>query len=317
MVVCIASAWMAGCTSVGHRITGQYYLETRNYRDGIEAFEPVARQASGDWSIYYYLGRFYLSEDQPEDALRALTAASLLNPENADTQFWLGVTHYRLDRADLERRSYLKALKIDNRHLFARAYLAHNLLEQKNYSEALKHYQIVLSRDPDHSDALYNRALILGKLDRTPEEIIAWKAYLARCPSGARSRLAVDRLNRLGDFAYRNVLVGKRTVTLETIHFLPFDDDLAVQSRPSLDLLGAMLENNRKIVLNALVFQKNNVSLAEARAKRIKKYLLIHFPGIRPDRIRVSWFKEPETIRISKRTVHRQDESVRFFTQWL
>ena len=178
----------------------------------------------------------------------------------------------------------------------------------------MKNYDRVLSVQPDNPDALYNRTLILERLGPKPQEKRALKQYLAFYPSGAFAIQAVFRLNEMGDFEYRNYRIGRRTVTLKAIEFVPSTAEIRPISRPSLDVLGAILENNQRTSLQIIVYQKNDRKLAQARAVSIKTYLHTNFPKIKPERLKLSWFGVPETIKTPRKKLFKAEKSVNFFT---
>ncbi|MBN1254587.1 MAG: tetratricopeptide repeat protein [Deltaproteobacteria bacterium] len=292
---------------------GQYYLDQKKYQKGIEVFRQEVHLHPNNGEAHYYLGRFLLAENHEKEALDYLKRAVELSSKKADYHFWLGVAYGFNKSKDLERESYLSALKLDENHVQALTYLGHNQLERGKYKEALNSYSKALTLWPENPSALYNRALIMKQLGRTPEEKTAWKIYLASYPAGAMARLAVVHLNALGDFSYRNYLIGLRTVTLEKIQFEPFTTKISEDSRPSLDFLGNILKNKNKLSIHIVVYQKKNKELAEARAKSIKKYLLKEFNEIESSRLKVSWFDVPERIKINK-TTYQENESINFIT---
>ena len=311
----------SGCASViesqyhavKQTMVGEYYLDSKNTKRGIEVFREEVSTHPDNAEAHYYLGRFLLAEKSKKEALTYLKRAVELSPKKADYHFWLGVAYAANKRGDLERKSYFKALEIDKKHVQALIYLGHNQLERKQYKEALKLYSTALEIKPANPSALYNRALIMKRLRRTPEEKLAWKEYLASYQSGAMARRAVLHLNDLGDFEYRNYLIGRRRISLETIKFEPFSAKIIGDSRPSLKRLGNILENNKNISIHIVAYQKNNKELAEARAKSVKKYIIKKFKAIKPSRLTVSWFDVPERIKIGKK-VHRENETINFFT---
>ena len=223
----------AGCSAV-YRTQGQYYLNTNQYKAGLAAFEENVRKNPDDASANYYLGRFYLAQNQPEKGIGYLSRSAQLNSDHADTYFWAGVARSQLKQPTRERKNYIKALSLDDQHLQARTYLAHNQFENGQYKAALKNYDRVLSVQPDNPDVLYNRTLILKRQGQKPQEKRALKQYLAFYPSGAFAILAVNRLNEMGDFEYRNYRIGNRLVTLKAIQFISFGRNLLVQNQPVL-----------------------------------------------------------------------------------
>jgi len=292
---------------------GNYYLDKRKYKDGIKAFQRELEANPESAEAQYFMGRFHLADNHPKDALYHLKRAAKLSPEKTDYHFWLGVAYAANDEKALERKSYLRALELDKKHLQAMTYLGHNQLEKSEYEKALKTYTRVLELRPDNSAALYNRALILKRLDRTPEEELAWREYLNVMATGAMARQAVLNLNTLGNFQYRNYLIGSRTVSLEKIYFQPFTAKIWIGSQSSLDVLGDIMKNNQSITIHIVAYQKNNKKLARARAKSVKRYLIKKFPEIKSSRLMVSWFGTPEQIKTAKKTF-TEDESINFIT---
>ena len=128
------------------------------------------------------------------------------------------------------------------------------------------------------------------------------------------ARLATDNLNHLGNFDYRNHIIGNRTITLEKIQFDPFTSRIWRGSRPSLDLLGSVITNAKLKNIHIVAYQKNNKPLAKARALSVKNYLITHFRTIKPEQINASWFDVPEEIKVKKK-LFKEDESINCFTK--
>lgn len=299
--------------NVKHNVKGNYYLDNKKYKEGIEAFEQELKKNSESSEAQYFMGRFQLAENHSKEAIYHLQQAVKLSPEKADYYFWLGVAYSANKESDLERKSYLRALELDHKHVQALTYLGHTQLERSEYESALNTYNKVLELSPDNPSALYNRALTLKYLERTPEERLAWKEYLALYRSGSMAQQAAMNLNEIGDFEYRNYLIGIRTVTLEKVRFEPFTEKIWENTHTSLNLLGEILKNNDTVDIHIITYQKNNKKLAELRAKSVKKYLLIKFPEIKSTRLIISWFGVPEETKIGKK-IFLEDESINFIT---
>lgn len=270
-----------------------------------ESKDPVAN---------YFEGRSHLATNNPEKALPFLKKATIYAPNVADYHFWLGVAYCGLSELEKEQQSYQRAIAFDQNHISAHLYSGHNYLDRGAWEKALEQYDKVLSADPDNPVSLYNRGLSLMQMGRLREERNAWAAYLSRFETGEKARSAAARLNTLGDFSYRTFLFGRRNVVLKSISFEQKQEKPGIESRCSLDRVGSILENNRAIVLHIVVHTKDNERLAERRSKNIKKYLLANFPKIEPARLKVSWFKVPETVLLNGKT-YTLNTSVRFITE--
>lgn len=302
---------LAGC-GLSQAYRGQYYLNSGQYAAGVAAFQEEARAHPGSSAARYYLGRLLLAQDRAAEALPHLQEAARLAPRDADCRFWTGVAQGVLGQHDAERASYLAVLALDPRRGDALTYLGHNLLEQGDVAGALARYQAALEVWPGNTAALHNRALCLDRLGRTTEAVPGYREFLDRAPYGALARSVAERLNALGDFTWRNHLVGRRTLTLRDIRFTPGAADLRPESGPSLDHLATVAANMPGVVLHVLVYQQGDPGLAEARARSVHSRLLASRPELAP-RVRLSWFGTPEAVRAGERAVSLP-ESVAFFT---
>jgi len=299
-------------TTVKQTIKGDYYLRAEKFEKGRQDFKHEVAEDPNNPLAHYYYGRFLLQDAENKKGLVQLSKASDLEPDNPDYHFWTGIAYGEIGDKKNEAISYRAALKLNKKHLQALIYLGHNQLEKKKYKEAFNLYSRALKIWPGSPSALYNRALILKKLRRTPEELQGWHAYLSLYPSGAMARRATRHLNNLKDFSYRNHHLGPRTITIEKIWFEPFSSKLDDSSTESLKMVGAIVNNSRKGNLQIITFQKNNKRLARNKAVSIKNFLLEEFPAIRPDRIGISWFAEPQVLPAGNNKL-KIDESVSFF----
>jgi len=294
-------------------LKGEQLLKNEQYEDGVVTFESIVTKEPKNPEAQYYLGRFYLALERPEEALPYLKRAVQTDPAKADYHFWLGVAYWAIRDFDLERESYLQALAKDTKHVPARLYLAHNFLDSGEWQEALENYDLLLRREPHNPEALYNRALALMELQRPKEEASAWKRYLQYYPKGKWALRAVDHLNQLGDFSYRNFTVGYRRVTLERIPFSPGSAKLLAQGKPSLQVLGTILSINDEIFLEVVCYKNGASALAAARAKAVRDYLLQEFPRLKLSRIGARGIGHKERIQIGSKR-YLLDDSTSFLT---
>jgi tetratricopeptide (TPR) repeat protein len=301
--------WISGCMS----LKGERLLKNEQYQDGLATFTGIVQEEPQNPEAQYYLGRFCLALERPEEALPHLKGAVQGDPAKADYHFWLGVAYWAIRDFDFERKSYLQALAIDPKNVPARLYLAHTFLDSGEWQEALDNYDLLLRRDPYNPEALYNRALALMELHRPKEEARAWKRYLQHYPEGKWALRAVDHLNQLGEFSYRNFTIGYRRVTLEHIPFPPGSAKLLSQGKPSLQVLGTILSINDKIYLEVVCYKDDDPALAAARAKAVRDYLLQEFPRLKPVRLGARGIGSKERIKAGRK-VYLLDHSTTFIT---
>ena len=312
--LCGCAATEVAYVSVKNYTQGEYYLQNEQYEDCIATFERETENYPYDANAQFYLGRCYLAVEKNRAALKHLKKAVTLDQGNPDYHFWQGVAYAANGKTRSELKSYEEALAIKKDHVQALVYMGHNRFEDGQYRASLGYYNRALKQEPSIPQALYNRALALRKLNRTPEEIEAWKTYLGAYSDGTFAIRAAQYLNEYGHFDYRNHILGKRTVTLHQVQFAPSSARILKASTPSLKELARITAHTPHLVLHIVAYQKNNRKLAEMRAKSVKKYLLDQERGMSGTRIKVSWFDKPETVKIGRKTYSR-DSSINFFGQ--
>lgn len=293
--------------------SGSYYLEKREYDQGIQAQTEQLREDPGNANAAYYIGRYYLAMEKPGKAMPFFERAAKLEPDNADYRFWIGVTHWALMDFDKERLAYEKALVLDPDHISANLYLGHGYIDEKDWARALARYDKVLELDQYNPEALYNRGVALGGLGRHKEEASALKKFLEYYPDGSLAMKAVSRLNLQGDFSYRNFIIGKRNVTLRAMAFKPWSQELVLGSKESLHVIEAIMKENSKVVLHIVAYRKGDIKAAKATALRVRDYLLSG-REIVPGRLLPSWFDSAEVVEVDGKQL-TVDESVQFITQ--
>jgi len=285
------------------------------YREAA-TWKKVIAANPADASAQYTYGRVLLALDAPRQALPHLQKANALTTGNIDYLLWLGVAYGKNGRLSEEQVRYSKVLQIDPEHIQALVYLGNSYLKSKKFQPALNCYQRALALQPDNDQALYNRAIIYQRLQRKTAERQAWKLYLQAHPSGTLAIKAVERLNRLDDFSYRNHHLGRRTVTLPAMSFAPTAADLTESDRINLDTIGSIAVNMKSGPLDIIVYRKHDGNLARARAISIKRYLEKQFPSLATaGGIRISWFNVPEKRIFSGHRTTIDDSTVFFLSQ--
>lgn len=312
LAVLMVCAGLTGCIS---SLTGAHYLQQEEYDKGIVSLKQQLAESPGDASANYYLGRMYMAKKEPKVALPYLERAAQLDPESAEYAFWVGVANWALLDFDAERQAYMRAIELDGRHISAHLYLGHNYLDRGEWEKALARYDRVLELDEYNPEALYNRGEALYALGRTDEAVKAWQEFLEAYPDGTLAFRAADWLNQFGDYTYRNFIIGQRKITLRVPQFEQGATTLSLtkESKPSLSVLGAMLDNNRKLEIHVVAFNASGAEEAKAMAQTTRDYIVSMWPEVAPSRLRLSWFGEGEKVQ----TVNGPkviDKTVKFIT---
>ena len=301
--------FLSGCA----HLAGPYYLNHGEFEDGLKVLGQELRDNPQDALAAYYLGRYYLALEEPELAVGLLKQAAMLEPDNADYLFWVGVANWALDDFKEEQQSYRLALSIDKDNVSAKLYLAHTYLDEGKLDQALTLYDKVILRDKYNPQAVYNRADILTRQGKNTQAVKEWKKFLEYYPDGSLAVCGTDKLNSLGDFTYRNFILGKRNVTLRTLKFKSGSAKSELEGNLSLRLLAAIMTSDMGAAFHIVAYCKDNPELAKERAAKIKKHILNAHPGIASERLPLSWFGVPEVIKRGGK-IYKLDDSIRFIT---
>ena len=106
-----------------------------------ENLEQQKRQAEASRN----LGEAYLREGKYAAALRELTKAEALTPDDYFVQFDLGLTYLYLDETDKAIYHFKKSLAIKDNYGPARNNLGNAYAEKKEWDKAIEQYKIVIS----------------------------------------------------------------------------------------------------------------------------------------------------------------------------
>lgn len=313
IVATLSGCGMANLTSA---IKGNYYIQTEDYEAAEVTFRKMVIEDPDIALNHYYLGRFLIAQDKNPAALPHFQEALNLDQEDADFNFWLGVSYGEAGNIKAERRQYERTLKISNDYTSARLYLGHLQLQANELSDALKSYDKVLKAVPTNPAALYNRALVLDLKGKENDAKNAWLEYLKWFPAGLHAIQAVDHLNDLGNFSYENQFLGQRTVTLKKIGFQKNSEKVKPDAYSSLRLIGTIVNNLEHGKLQIVVYESDHKISPKNRALALREKILELTPALSPERVLISWFSKPERFT-RKGKLHNKESSVRFFlTDW-
>src|SRR2546423_3153465 len=137
-----------------------------------------------------------------EDFKRQLEFATL-NPADASAHYNLGLIYQQRGQLDEARRSFSRAIEIDQNETDAHYQLGRISREQGRFSEAIQHFDAVVQRHPDHSQSEVWREVgqTYFEAGQMEDARAAFERFLARRPSDAeghyRYGLTLARLGHL------------------------------------------------------------------------------------------------------------------------
>jgi len=301
------------CSCSG-QFAGKSYLANKNYDGCIEEMSKMSTEDPTNDTAAYYLGRCYLAKKVSEKSLPALKKAVSLDPQNAEYHFWLAINYWVLADFDKELQEYSKAIELKPDFISAYLYMGHSYFDKGNWKKAIAYYDRVLKTDPYNPEALFNQSEARWQLGERAELASTWKKYLDYYPDGVKGIRATNRLNALGDFSYRNYLIGQRIMTLKTPEFKTERPDITYESMASTAVIAAIMEEKKDIKINVVTFVNGNKELAKERSFEIRKQILAGHPDIKSSRILLSWFGGPNKVKTSE-GIKTINETVLFVTE--
>lgn len=130
-----------------------------------------------------YMGRLYAAKGEPSRGLGHLRRAVVLDPDNDESLYQLGLVHERLRQLPDAVKSFRAAIEANDRHIEAREHLASALASQSAYAEASEVLKVVLARRPDRARSLALLAECESRLDQNNEALDHFRRALEIDPT--------------------------------------------------------------------------------------------------------------------------------------
>lgn len=134
------------------------------------------------WMAYNNLGKLYLDEGRPAEAIPFLEKSLQLYPQEMTTHSNLGAALARLGRYDEAMAVYQKAIEIDPDDPMAYNNLGAAYARQNLYEKALPCYRKALEIDPSLAATHVNLATVLASLGRIDDAILHHEKSLELAP---------------------------------------------------------------------------------------------------------------------------------------
>lgn len=120
------------------------------------------------------------------------------DPSNPETHFHLAEALYRDGNLTGALERFHVAVELDHDYLEAWTQLGCLAAELGQTESALNAFDIALRCHSDYPDAHFHKAELLHQLNRSPEALAHWQAYLTQDQRGPWADVARQRLETLG-----------------------------------------------------------------------------------------------------------------------
>ena len=107
-----------------------------------------------DDRLFFNMGMAYGEMHLMQKALASFERAAVLNPENADNYFGLGLTAQAAGQYEKAQSALLKAVETDPRHWEARIIVARNYLDRGQLDAARVHLEALQQGIPDNEEVV-------------------------------------------------------------------------------------------------------------------------------------------------------------------
>jgi tetratricopeptide (TPR) repeat protein len=164
-----------------HFIEGAALDAKGSFAEAILEYQE-ALQSDQNASIYYAISRDYLLLNKVDRALATASEAVRLEPQNISYRENLGTIYFNALRTDLAIHEYEKIIKIDSNYVAGWIALAH-LYQPTQPQKALNIYEMMLERNGEQLDILFQCAQLYSALGRFDDAAIKYKRMLELDPN--------------------------------------------------------------------------------------------------------------------------------------
>lgn len=165
---------------------GVAYGRKRSFAKEVEAYKKAIEIDPNYSNALHNLGLAYLDMGNKEKAVETLDSVVKVDPGATDAWNNLGIARMEMGDLDLAVSAFSKAIETAPTSIETRFNLLISLIRQAEvapstvegepvYRQALEHCELILKDDPKYYRALYNKGVILHRLNNGPGEIAAYR----------------------------------------------------------------------------------------------------------------------------------------------
>lgn len=220
---------------VGALVLGRAYLEARDPKKALEAFEAGLKKAKGDLALE--LGRVEARREggDVEGALELARSLEKKNPNDAETIYELAASLEAQGDYDAAMDRYEDVLERDPQHVRALFRLAYNHELRGSTELALEYYCRCADATPTYPNALVNLGLLLEDRAQYREAIEVYHKILRVQPNHPRARMFLKDAEASLDMYYDEDQEKKSDRRNAILRIPVTDFELSVRARNCLN----------------------------------------------------------------------------------
>lgn len=181
-------------TSKAYFIKGMCFKESADTANAVSSFQTAVEQDNNLIDAYLELGIIFTKKKNPL-ALDYLKSALSIDPKNDDILYNMGYFYQVTSNYTLAIEIYKKILVKNINYKEAHYNLGSiEILKNKNYTEAIKHFTNAINADANYADAFFARGVCYEELK---DKINATADYQMALQINPKHEFAIENLNKL------------------------------------------------------------------------------------------------------------------------
>jgi tetratricopeptide (TPR) repeat protein len=209
---------------------GCCYINLERYDDALNVFDELLQFRIWERPLFNK-GRVYLKLGNYSEALACFNRALMINPEEGDVYYYLGVYHDKIGDYNTWKHYYEKAIDIEYNDSEYHLNLANACFRINDINRALEETNISISLDDSSSNvnALYNRAYILYTTKNYKESLETYLKVISLIPNDT------ETMNMIANcYAYMKEY-NKCLNWLDQILVIDSSDEEALEHKKSIE----------------------------------------------------------------------------------
>jgi tetratricopeptide (TPR) repeat protein len=189
-----------------HAGLAEFYSAKNETENSIASYEKALSYDADLTELNAPLGVLYFQKGEASnsDALLQksevfLQKAVAANPDNAETQFYVGLLRYKQNRDAEAMTAFKRSVQLDPNNAETYYYLGEIYDRQDNAQEAINAYQKAVQLNPKYTEAWFDLGVAYFNRDRLPEAIDAYKQAIKLNPNYAEAHANLADIYRLSN----------------------------------------------------------------------------------------------------------------------
>lgn len=166
--------FLTGCQTGGSNSNPESEQENAPV-DSLQVLTRMIKEDSLNFKYYADRARIYVQKGEVDPALRDLNKAIELKPDDAGLFVLLGDVYFIIGKKEGSLTSYKKALRMEPENMAPVVKLAETYLILKDYEEAAKYIDLMISKDVNNKKAYYLKGIQLMETGDTAQALINLK----------------------------------------------------------------------------------------------------------------------------------------------